>query len=108
MFPVSGDASAGTRLELYPSLAGECTMNIIRWAAVAAALLATAQASRGEEAVVTYKSLVPDVALDLANGATRVRGEHPTRGGERPRERRGGQRVRECLQPRQAGSDRRS
>ena len=44
-------------------------MKIIRWAAVAAALLATAHPSRGEEAVVTYKSLVPDVALDLAKVA---------------------------------------
>jgi uncharacterized protein GlcG (DUF336 family) len=44
-------------------------MKIIRWAAVAAALLATAHPSRGEEAIVTYKSLVPDVALDLAKVA---------------------------------------
>jgi uncharacterized protein GlcG (DUF336 family) len=44
-------------------------MKSIRWAAVAAALLGAAQPGAGEEAIVSYKSLAPDVALELAKAA---------------------------------------
>jgi uncharacterized protein GlcG (DUF336 family) len=44
-------------------------MKSIRWLAVAAALLGSAQPSVSEEAVVTYKSLAPDAALELAKAA---------------------------------------
>jgi uncharacterized protein GlcG (DUF336 family) len=44
-------------------------MKSIRWAALAAALLGAAQPSKGEEAVVAYKSLSPDAALELAKAA---------------------------------------
>jgi uncharacterized protein GlcG (DUF336 family) len=37
--------------------------------AVAAVVLGIAQPSPGEEAIVTYKALAPDVALELAKGA---------------------------------------
>jgi uncharacterized protein GlcG (DUF336 family) len=47
----------------------ERTMKSIRWVAVAAALLGAGGPSAGEEAVVTYKSLAPDAALDLAKAA---------------------------------------
>jgi uncharacterized protein GlcG (DUF336 family) len=42
-------------------------MKFVQWTAVAAALAALP--SRGEEAVVTYKALAPDVALELAKAA---------------------------------------
>jgi uncharacterized protein GlcG (DUF336 family) len=44
-------------------------MKSIRWAALAVALLGAAQPSKGEEAVVAYKSLSPDAALELAKAA---------------------------------------
>jgi len=44
-------------------------MRSIRWLVVAAALLGAAQPSAGEEAVVAYKSLAPDAALELAKAA---------------------------------------
>jgi uncharacterized protein GlcG (DUF336 family) len=44
-------------------------MKSIRWLAVAAALVGAAQPSAGEEAIVTYKSLAPDAALELAKAA---------------------------------------
>jgi uncharacterized protein GlcG (DUF336 family) len=44
-------------------------MKSIRWVAVAAALFGAGRPSAGEEAVVTYKSLAPDAALELAKAA---------------------------------------
>ena len=44
-------------------------MKPVRWAALAVTLLTSMQPGRGEEAIVTYKSLSPDVALGLAKGA---------------------------------------
>ena len=44
-------------------------MKPVLFAAVATALLAAAPPGRGDEAIVTYKSIAPDTALDLAKTA---------------------------------------
>jgi uncharacterized protein GlcG (DUF336 family) len=44
-------------------------MKFIQWTAVAAATLGAVLPIRGEEAIVTYKALAPDVALELAKAA---------------------------------------
>jgi uncharacterized protein GlcG (DUF336 family) len=48
---------------------GEQPMSRILRVGVAAVLLATAAPSRGDEATVTYKSLAPDTAFELAKAA---------------------------------------
>ena len=44
-------------------------MRHLRYAAIAVAMVTAAQPSRGDDAIVTYKSLSPEVALDLARTA---------------------------------------
>ena len=59
-------------MELHPPVnrrrQGNTTVRVMLGAAFAAAVLAAAP-SRAEDAVVTYKSLAPDVAFDLARAA---------------------------------------
>jgi len=54
-------------LELHPAVMMELTMQRIATALVLA--LAAAMPARAEDAIVTYKSLAPDTAFDLARAA---------------------------------------
>ena len=77
------DRVAGTGLELYPAIT---EVNVKRIILAAALSLVAALPARAEDGIVTYKSIAPDVAFDLARAAlNKALGTAPRpRGGARP------------------------